>query len=136
MWTATVGELLQSVVQQLVTAVAGLRKTRHAAASDLGGVQPRASELMGVAGSEATFQMKIAEVKSCQQRRRRGAARLPRRWSEWTATVGELLQSVVQQLVTGVAGLRESRHAVASENGGVQPRALELDGVRDVEATI
>jgi hypothetical protein len=135
-WTATVGELLQSVEQQLVTAVAGLRKTRHAAASDLGGVQPRASELMGVAGSEATFQMKIAEVKSCQQRRRRGAARLPLRWSEWTATVGELLQSVVKQLVTVVAALRESRHAVASENGGVQPRALELDGVRDVEATI
>ena len=86
----------------------------------------------------ATFQMKIAEVKSCQQRRRRGAASLPRRWSEWTATVGELLQSVVktQQLVTVVAALRESRHAVASENGGVQPRALELDGVRDADATI
>ena len=54
----------------------------------------------------------------------------------WTATVGELLQSVVKQLVTVVAALRESRHAVASENGGVQPRALELDGVRDAEATI
>jgi hypothetical protein len=82
--------LLQSVVQQLVTAVAGFES----------------------------------------QRRRRSAASLPRRWSVWMATVGELLQSVVQQLVTEVAGSQESRHAVASENGVVQPRAWELVSAR------